>query len=72
MQRKIFWTVFMLLGLLADFLLPFWWACAATIPILFAAWWIAYCSDWFKAAKDQWPGFIKENQTRGVHEFAAV
>jgi hypothetical protein len=29
MQRKIFWTVFMLLGLLADVLLPFWWACAA-------------------------------------------
>jgi len=47
MQKKIFWTVFMLLGLLADFLLPFWWACAATIPIVFAAWWVAYRSDWF-------------------------
>jgi hypothetical protein len=46
MQKKIFWTVFMLLGLLADVLLPFWWACAATIPILYAAWWIAYRSDW--------------------------
>jgi hypothetical protein len=46
-QKKIFWMVFMLLGLVADFLLPFWWACAATIPILFAAWWVAYRSDWF-------------------------
>jgi len=47
MQRKIFWTVFVLLGLLADLILPFWWACAATIPLLFVAWWVAYRSDWF-------------------------
>ena len=47
MQKKIFWMVFMLLGLMADFLLPFWWACVATIPIVFAAWWVAYRSDWF-------------------------
>ena len=47
MERKIFWTAFILLGLIADFLLPFWWACAATIPILFVSWWVAYRSDWF-------------------------
>jgi hypothetical protein len=47
MERKIFWIVFVLLGLLADFLLPLWWALSATIPILFIAWWIAYRSDWF-------------------------
>jgi len=47
MQRKMFWTVFAVLGLLADFVLPLWWAVAATIPILFLAWWIAYSSDWF-------------------------
>jgi hypothetical protein len=47
MERKIFWAVFMLLGLLADFLLPFWWAFGATIPILLIAWWVAYRSDWF-------------------------
>jgi hypothetical protein len=46
MQRNIFWAVFVLLGLLADFLLPFWWAFGATIPILFISWWIAYRSDW--------------------------
>jgi len=38
MQRKMFW---------ADFVLPLWWAVAATIPILFLSWWIAYRSDWF-------------------------
>jgi hypothetical protein len=47
MERKIFWTVFTILGLLADFLLPFWWAVGATFPILFASWWVAYRSDWF-------------------------
>jgi hypothetical protein len=47
MERKIFWAVFAVLGLMADFLLPFWWACGATIPILFVAWWVAYRSEWF-------------------------
>lgn len=47
MERKIFWMVFIALGLLADFLLPLWWALGATIPIVFIAWWVAYRSDWF-------------------------
>jgi hypothetical protein len=47
MQKKLFWMVFALLGLFADFMLPFWWAFFATIPILFIAWWVAYRSDWF-------------------------
>jgi hypothetical protein len=47
MQRKIFWLVFLILGLLSDFLLPIWWALAATIPIIVVAWWVAYRSDWF-------------------------
>ena len=47
MERKIFWIVFVLLGLLADVILPLWWALAATLPILFIAWWVAYRSDWF-------------------------
>ena len=47
MQKKIFWMVFTILGLLADFLLPLSWAVAANIPILFFAWWVAYRSDWF-------------------------
>jgi hypothetical protein len=33
MERKIFWTTFTILGLMADFILPLWWALGATIPI---------------------------------------
>jgi len=47
MERKIFWIVFVALGLVADFILPIWWALAATIPIGVLSWWIAYRSDWF-------------------------
>jgi hypothetical protein len=47
MERKIFWTLFTLLGLIADFILPLWWAVAATIPIFGFSWWVAYRSDWF-------------------------
>jgi hypothetical protein len=47
MERKIFWAVFIGLGLIADFLLPVWWAVLATIPILFVSWWVAYRSEWF-------------------------
>jgi len=47
MQRKIFWTTFMALGLIADFALPIWWALGATIPIFFISWWVAYRSEWF-------------------------
>jgi hypothetical protein len=46
-ERKIFWIVFTLLGLLADFILPLWWALAATIPIGVLSWWVAYRSEWF-------------------------
>lgn len=47
MQRKIFWIVFAVLGLMADFWLPLWWGLVATIPIAFISWWVAYRSDWF-------------------------
>jgi hypothetical protein len=39
--------VFVLLGLVADFVLPIWWALVATIPIAFVSWWVAYRSEWF-------------------------
>jgi hypothetical protein len=47
MQRKMFWTAFTVLGLVADLMFPFWWALAATIPIGVVSWWVAYRSDWF-------------------------
>ncbi len=47
MERKIFLIVFIVLGLIADFTLPIWWALVATVPIIFVSWWVAYRSDWF-------------------------
>ena len=47
MERKVFWLVFTVLGLLADFVFPLWIGVLAMIPILFISWWVAYRSDWF-------------------------
>lgn len=48
MEKKIFWTTFTVLGLIADFALPLWWALVATIPIGVASWWLAYRSGWLE------------------------
>jgi hypothetical protein len=48
MERKIFWLAFIVLGLIADVVLPLWWALVATIPIVFISWWVAYRSGWFE------------------------
>ena len=48
MERKIFWIVVSVLGLLAVIFLPLWWAVAATIPIVLAACWIGYHSAWLR------------------------
>ncbi len=47
MERKIFWASFTVLGLVADVVLPLWWALLASIPIVYVSWWIAYRSRWF-------------------------
>ena len=47
MEKKIFWGLFMVLGLIADLSLPFLWALVATLPILLFSWWVAYRSNWF-------------------------
>jgi hypothetical protein len=47
MERKIFWATFAILSLMADFILPLWWAVGATIPIFFVSWWLAYRRQWF-------------------------
>jgi hypothetical protein len=47
MQRKIFWSLFSALGIIADLALPMWWAIGLTIPLLYVSWWVAYKSDWF-------------------------
>lgn len=48
MQKKIFWLSFAGLGLMADLVLPFWWALVATVPILVFSWWFAFRSNWFE------------------------
>lgn len=48
MKRKIFWISLMTLGLFADLILPLMWSIAATVPIVFLCWWIAYQSEWFE------------------------
>lgn len=47
MERKIFWLLFISLGLIADLILPLLWGIVATIPILMLSWWVAYRSEWF-------------------------
>jgi hypothetical protein len=47
MEKKIFWAVFIVLGLAADLFLPLMWGLVATIPIGIVSWWIAYRSNWF-------------------------
>jgi hypothetical protein len=46
-ERKVFWIVFSVLDLIAGIELSLWWALLATIPIVFASWWVAYRSEWF-------------------------
>ena len=48
MERKIFWGLFIALGLIADFTLPLIWSIVATIPIFVLSWWVAYRSEWFE------------------------
>jgi hypothetical protein len=47
MERKVFWSIFIILSLAADFALPLIWGLLATIPIVALSWWIAYRSGWF-------------------------
>jgi len=46
-ERKIFWLTFSFLGIVADVVLPLWWAVGATVPIFIVSWWFAYRSGWF-------------------------
>ena len=48
MQKRIFWLVFIVLSLIADFTLPLLWGLLATLPLIVLSWWIAYRSGWFE------------------------
>ena len=45
-DKKLFWLIFIILSLIADFLLPLLWGVIATIPILFFSWWLVDRSGW--------------------------
>jgi hypothetical protein len=47
MERKLFWLIFFVLSVPVDYILPFWWALGATIPVAVVSWWIVYGSGWF-------------------------
>lgn len=46
MERKIFWLLFITLGLVLDLTLPIVWSLALTLPLLILCWWVAYRSGW--------------------------
>ena len=45
-KKKIFWLMFIVLGLVLDFTLPLWWSIALTLPLLVGCWWLVYQSGW--------------------------
>jgi hypothetical protein len=47
MEKKIFWMLFIVLGLIMDVVLPIWWSLALTLPLFVLCWWIVYKSGWF-------------------------
>ncbi len=48
MEKKIFWLLFTVLGVVMGFILPsFWWNLALTLPLLVLSWWVVYRSGWF-------------------------
>jgi hypothetical protein len=47
MEKRIFWMLFIVLGLIIDVALPLWWGLALTLPLAVFCWWVAYRSGWF-------------------------
>ncbi|HET7185785.1 MAG TPA: hypothetical protein VFI82_13945 [Terriglobales bacterium] len=45
-EKKLFWLIFFILSLVADFVLPLVWGLLASILILFFSWWVVYRSGW--------------------------
>jgi hypothetical protein len=47
MDKKIFWLLFTVLGVVMGILLPsLWWNLALTLPLLVFCWWVVYRSGW--------------------------
>ena len=48
MQRKMFWLIFLVSSVIADFTLPLIWGLLVTLPLAILSWWIAYRSGLFE------------------------
>ncbi len=48
MKTKIFWTIYIVISLIADFTLSFTWSLILAVPLLILSWWIAFKSGWFE------------------------
>jgi uncharacterized BrkB/YihY/UPF0761 family membrane protein len=48
MEKKIFWLLFTVLGILMGILLPLWCNIALTNQLLVFSWWEDYLSGWVK------------------------
>jgi len=46
MEKKIFWLLFTVLGVVMGIFLPLWWNLALTLPLLVLCWWVVYRSGW--------------------------
>ena len=47
MERKVFWLLYITLGLIMDFSMPMEWSLPLNIPLIILCWWVAYRSGWF-------------------------
>jgi hypothetical protein len=46
-EKKMFWAIYIVLSLVADFTLSFTWSLILSVPLLVLSWWIAFKSGWF-------------------------
>jgi hypothetical protein len=48
MQKKLFWVIYIVLSLIADFTLPLIWSLIMSVPLLILSWWVAFRSGWIE------------------------
>jgi len=48
MQKKLFWVIYIVLSLIADFTLPLMWSLIMSVPLLILSWWVAFRSGWIE------------------------
>jgi len=48
MQKKLFWVIYIVLSLIADFTLPLMWSLILSVPLLILSLWVAFRSGWIE------------------------